>query len=263
MKLASLVHNFDDLEQIVSDIDNNSQIKDKNEYLYNYLLASSYQLINTNDSHFREAEMNYFKRLLKEQKEAIDYLEKCNVDVFSANVEEIKIRKNIFSKNPDMDMLLLRDTYVLHSFWAKTLSELQIKYFNKKLTDENTNIINLAYIMNYVVIDEPMKPEIEKLFDNGANDNEFLYKEPYNIRISETNKIYEQLWREGKATENNLVKAIKKQAKLNHMAADTMSIKQGWAIILGFGPLLLIPILPILFILSTILGLVVLIRKIL
>lgn len=117
--------------------------------------------------------------------------------------------------------------------------------------------------MNYVVIDEPMKHEIEKLFDNGAINNEFLYKEPYNIRISETNKIYEQLWREGKATENNLVKAIKKQAKLNHKAADAMSIKQGWAIILGFGPLLLIPILPILFILSTIIGLVVLIRKIL
>lgn len=262
MKLASLVRNFDDLEQIVADIDNNSQIKDKNEYLYNYLLASSYQLINTNDSHFREAEMYYFKRLLKEQRNAIDYLEKCNVDDFSVNNEETKIRKAIFSKNLDIDMLLLQDTYVLHSFWAKTLSEPQIKYFNKKLTDGNTNIINLVYIMNYVVIDEAMKLEIEKLFDNGVIDNDFLYKEAYYIRISEANKIYDQLWREGKATEKNLVKAIKKQAKLNHKGADSMSIKQGWGVILGFGPLLLIPLLPILFILGTIIGFIVLIKKI-
>ena len=159
-------------------------------------------------------------------------------------------------------MLLLQDTYVLHSFWAKTLSEPQIKYFNKKLTDGNTNIINLVYIMNYVVIDEAMKLEIEKLFDNGVIDNDFLYKEAYYIRISEANKIYDQLWREGKATEKNLVKAIKKQAKLNHKGADSMSIKQGWGVILGFGPLLLIPLLPILFILGTIIGFIVLIKKI-
>lgn len=261
-KLASLVCNFNDLDKIVADINNNFQIKDKNEYLYNYLLASSYQLIDTNDSHFREAEMIHFKRLLNEQKEAINYLVNFNVDFSSIKDEEIKKRKNIFSKNPNIDMLSLRDTYVLHHFWSKKFSEEQIKYLNKKLANEYINTINLAYIMNYVVIDEQMKPEIEKLFDNGAIDNEFLYKEAYCIRISEANRIYEQLWREGKVTEKNLVKAIKKQAKLNHKTADSMTIKQGWGLILGFFPVLLISLLPIIFILGAIIGLIVLIKKI-
>ena len=260
-KLASLVCNFNDLDKIVANINNNSQIKDKNEYLYNYLLASSYQLINTNDSHFREAEMNYFKRLLKEQKDAINYLENCNIDFSSINNEEIRLKKDIFSKSLDIDMLSLQDTYVLHSFWARKFSEEEIKYLNKKLTDKNAKIINLAYIMNYVVIDEQMKPEIEKLFDCGSIDNEYLYKEQFYIRINEANKIYEQLWRTGKATEKNLIKAIKKQARINHKASDSMSIKQGWGVILGFAPLLLIPLITIIFILSAIIGLIALIKK--
>ena len=55
-------HIEENLKQIVSDVNNASQIKDKNEYLFNYLLAGSAQLLNTNEYYFRGAENTYFKK---------------------------------------------------------------------------------------------------------------------------------------------------------------------------------------------------------
>ena len=256
------------LKQIVTDVNNNSQIEDKNRYLYNYLLAGSYPLLITNDANFCDAEMVYFKRVMKKQKEAIDYLESNKINFYSELDDSIKIRKLIYSKNLNIDTLTQEDVYIMYKFMfdyanGRTENDYVNEYLIKKLSDKNINIINLAYIMECTSFDEPMRPEIEKFFDKGIIDNKFLYENPF-IKISDANSICQKLLRTNKITYDSLTKAIKKQAETIRKQTesnkkDTIQTTNymAWAVWLCIKPLLIL-LIPVI-----IIGIAVFLNKIL
>ena len=274
-ELANDVYFYDVevLKQIVTDVNNNSQIKDKNRYLYNYLLAGSYPLLIINDTNFCDVETVYFKRVMKKQKEAINYLENSNINFSSILDNSIKIRKLIYSKNLNIDTLTLEDVYIMYKFMldyanGRTVNDYVNEYLIKKLSDKNINIINLAYIMTCISFDEAMKPEIEKFFDKGIIDNKFLYENRlFYIRISEVNHIYERLWQKNKITDESLAKAIKKQAISNHKATDLDTGIQPIGLGIGYSILFLVwfllrylPVISI--VLAIIIGIVVFIKRV-
>ena len=255
------------LKQIVNDVNKNSQIEDKNRYLYNYLLAGSYPLLITNDENFRDTETIYFKRVIKEQKEAIDYLESNKINFYSELDDSIKIRKLIYSKDLTIDKLTREDIYIMYRFMLNYASEKEQpnyvkEYLIRKLSDKNINIINLAYIMECTSFDEPMSPEIEKFFDKGIIDNKFLYENPF-IRISDANRLCKKLLRTNQIAYESLAKAIKKQAetikkqtKSNKKDTIQTTNYMAWAVWLCLKPLLLI-----LFLLAIIIGILVFIKS--
>ena len=113
-------------------------------------------------------------------------------------------------------------------------------YWLKKLEDKNIDIVNLAYIVQCVSLDEPMKPEVEKIFDKGLIENKFLYEHRWFLKVSEANQICDKLLQQNKLTDENLTKAIKKRAMANHKASDREHMMKGSLMSIGYGLLSLI-----------------------